>query len=105
MSRGNYILAITVFMAVMFSIIACSSPEKDGIKVGKKMCECEKIEPKYHITGADTRYPVKKIDEHYSKCIEEWKKYSEKVGEKYATNEKKLSKFKHAVTTTVSSCK
>jgi len=41
MSRGNSFLLTTVLVAAMFSMVACSSPEKDGIKAAKKRYDFE----------------------------------------------------------------
>ena len=93
-SRGKFLTMKNIRLFFVLSVctffFACSSPEKDGKKVGKevakKYCDCYY---KYH----DTRRENK---EAYSNCINKAKKNYYKALEKYKTNKQKLSEFNYA---------
>jgi len=115
MSMKKFVLLKTfkiILTLILFSMVACSSPESDGKKVGKKYCECEKIEPKGEWVSAKTSDPYGippspyfKNSKQYEDCLDKSHKTRDKVYEKYATNKQKASEFYHALDETINRCK
>jgi len=99
-SRGNFFsIIIVLFSMIMFSMIACSSPEKEGKRIGKetakKHCECNhKYPQEYEILRNYTPSIIR--NEKYDQCIEKAFESKNKAEKKYATNRQKLSEFEHA---------
>jgi len=67
----NYGIMAALVVAAVFA--SCSSPEKDGIKVAKKYCDCERVRLKM------SQKTLKKNQREYSKFIEEFQSYNFKT--------------------------
>jgi len=119
-SKGNTILmksfGIIAIVVIMLSIVACSSPESDGIKAKKKYCNClNKVRSKslkegekyreefhfYHSQGDTQNFNrivrvLEEIDRQSEAKIFECLQNTKKEGEKYNTNQQNKSAFDYA---------
>ena len=87
-SRGNMFLTktfgIIIIVGIFVSMVACSSPESDGIKAAKELCKCFQM-VKTHGN----------ID-RYSECAKKANELFNKLGDKYSTKKDKYEKFYNA---------
>jgi len=82
----NFFGNIAIVAVLTFSMIACSSPESDGKKAGKKVAEI--------ICECNQKYPID--NEEWVECHRKGEEYFKKIRKKYATSEQKLSEFEFA---------
>ena len=117
MSRVNYAFLIVLFSMVFCIILAsCSSPESDGIKAAKEVCNCDNDRYKngkkaletyinnFHSYSFKTRIEaraklkefINETDKDYQECLKKADEYRLKLESTYLTNEEKKEKFNYA---------
>ena len=112
MSRGILFIGI----AICVGLSACSpssSPEKDGIKAAKKICDCRDDMPEVVIKATESYIKnfnfksrveareklnemQQKVQTDYQDCINNANAYRDELKSKYITNQENVGKFDYA---------
>jgi len=96
----NFLIIAVIVVSAVFT--ACSSPEKDGKKAAKMICECKRKFPneeEFFHSGGWVR-PSEKLEQCLTKATEK----GQKLMKKYATNKQKVTDFNFAADETAKQC-
>ena len=127
-SRGNRkLLTLFILIASAFVLSSCSSPspESDGIKAAKKMCDCgkdiyviakkdyESYIKNFNSYAFKTRIEAReklnelhqKLQESLNECERDGYAYLNELKSKYITNEEKVGKFQFAFDAHLNVCR
>ena len=116
-SRGNFIkstcLSLLATGIIILSACSSSSPEKDGIKAAKQICDCRDDMTEIVIKATEsyiknfnfnTRIEAReklnemqqKVEADYRECINNANAYRDELKSKYITNQENVGKFDYA---------